>query len=213
MLRLGTFGLSIALGWILGAGCSGKAVVETSSSATGSGASSSGPTTTTATGNSTGSGAFGACNRTGQCILTHYGCCASCTPPLLGDLAVVAQDQLAAFRATQCTTQPPCCAPCINGEIFAYCDGGQCTGADLDSMGVKDCSSASDCVLRWGANCWEPCGGIPECDGLTAVNTAAQATLAPLICDPDAPPHRRACRPIRPMPLPTASPDGARWCT
>jgi len=111
-------------------------------------------------------------------------------PPQLDELVAVPLDELDAFHESQCPDPVPCpdCISCTNGEIFAYCDMGSCRGAHLDDLGLRNCAGDDDCQLRWGTACYEPCGGTPDCGGLTAVSVDGLTTLVGLVCDPDAPP-------------------------
>jgi hypothetical protein len=187
-------GSGIALAAAVGGGaCGGTTVVDPgaggATSTTTTSSSGVGGTTTSSSSGTTGGG-FGTCDGPGQCTLTFEGCCGPCGVPEADQLVPVALDQLDAFRDQSCMPGDPCpdCLSCTNGELFAYCESGSCAGAHLDDFNLRACDDNDDCRLRFGSECYEPCGGIPECDGLTAINIAAGSTLADLVCDPDAPP-------------------------
>jgi hypothetical protein len=165
------------------AACGGSAIVAGSG---GSGGSTS-STTTTGTGtttSSTGSGStnFAACSGQGQCVLTYPGCCEPCHQQL-STLKPINKAQLKAFRDAECTQKNPICDACLptpNPNLFAYCDAGQCIGADLSKHPLNSCTSAKDCRLRAGTGCCE-CGG----QGVTAIPINAEQKLTALVCAPN----------------------------
>ncbi|HZO12435.1 MAG TPA: hypothetical protein VFB62_04230 [Polyangiaceae bacterium] len=178
--------------------CSGSATVDGSSGSGGSSASQSASRSASSGGNR-----FGACDGPGQCTLAWPGCCAGCNTPTLADLVPVAFEHLTEFQRQQCPAPEPCpgCVGCPNGELFAYCDSGQCTGTSLSQAGLTECMRTAECKLRWGSSCYEECGGPTECGTLTAINIEAEGRLAQMVCDPDMPP---------PPPCVPTYPDNAR---
>jgi hypothetical protein len=183
--------------WI--AACGGTTVVDPGTGGSATTSSGTGGDGGSGTGSATGTGGGSSCDGPGQCTLTYPGCCPTCGTPAPDDLVAVALDELDAFHQAQCPSPEPCpdCISCTNGEIFAYCDAGSCQGGHVDDFDLRSCTDDGDCRLRWGADCYEPCGGIAECDGLTAMNVNAGSTLADLVCDPDAPPPP-PCQPTYP---------------
>lgn len=186
--------------------CGGTTIVDgAGGDGAGAGGASATTTTTTTTGTTSGGG-FGACNGPGECVLTHPGCCPSCTTPEAGDLASVHAEQLAAFQQAECPTPMGCpeCIACPNPHLFPRCDDGTCAVGDLRDHPAGMCNEPSDCVLRAGLGCCEACdAGDPTCGDLVAVNAAAMGALLDEVCSPFA----GACPPCAPIYPADASPD------
>jgi hypothetical protein len=125
------------------------------------------------------------------------GCCEGCFKPELDDLVPINKSQAEAFFDDQCPNPEGCpqCAGCPNGNLFAFCDGGTCRGADLRVHELSQCDDPSECQLRGGTDCCEECGAISaSCGVLVAINPQLQSALADLVCADDA-----ACPPCMPL--------------
>ena len=169
---------------------------STSQSASGTGA--GGASSSSGSGAEGGSGAqggsggesFGACSLSAQCILATPGCCGTCGAPTVETVAAIRADEAQAYFDATCpdpeNTPCPGCASFTNGNLYAYCDAGQCTAADISKNQFSECTQASDCALRWGSGCCPGCTGAwePSYGGdLIAVSTAQLDELVGLLCE------------------------------
>ena len=103
---------------------------------------------------STGGPNFGACNLHGDCILQSPGCCSPCQTLTLDLVEPINRNQSSAFRDATCDSPDapcPACEPIPNGNLFAYCEAGQCQEADVETADWNTCNDNSDCRLRAGA--------------------------------------------------------------
>src|SRR5690606_5730908 len=73
----------------------------------------------------------------------------------------------------------PRCVSIPNSNLHAVCIEGGCTLVDISTTPLVSCSESSDCKLR-GTGCCE-CD-LP--DSWVAINTAAEADYAELVCAP-----------------------------
>ncbi|MBI4702985.1 MAG: hypothetical protein HY744_17855 [Deltaproteobacteria bacterium] len=167
-----------------GGGSSSSGSSSGSSSSTSSSGSSSSASSTSSSSSS--SGGFGACDGPGQCTLAAPGCCGPpCGTPSLPDFAPINQSQTQAFFNATCPDpEHTPCPGCPSGQypdLFAYCDGGQCLGADMRVSPMNSCQGPQDCRLRWGLGCCE-CNS--EQLGLTAIPVAIEPELAAMVCQP-----------------------------
>lgn len=144
---------------------------------------------------------FNQCTGPAQCVLTFPGCCAWCGAATLDAVVAIHKDNLGAFhtlKRSECSPEEAClrCAPLNGPHLFAYCDQGRCKAASARMHEVGACVNDSDCKLRVGAECCEPCFEAGLYD-LTAVNNSS--SLESLVCDPmaDCP----ACAPQYPPEL------------
>ncbi len=143
------------------------------------------------TGSTTGSGAGGngACDATVACLLAVPGCCGTCGKPSLADVTPIAANQAKAFFDATCPdpegTPCPGCASFPNGNLYAYCEAGQCVESDVSVDDLGACAQPSECRLRWGSECCEGCNGSwePNFGGdLIAINSAKVSVLASRVC-------------------------------
>lgn len=170
-----------------GAGASGS-TGSTASTTTGSNGSGSGSAATSGSaGTASGGGGavpgYAACSGPGQCTLVASGCCGVCGMPELSNVVAIHEDKYAEFFDVTCPGPiPPCpgCPTASNPDLFAYCEAGQCVGADVRVHELSACQSDSECVLRAGLECCE-CGS----DGISALRADAVGSLQQLVCVPD----------------------------
>lgn len=149
-------------------------------------------------GGSGGSASWAACDMAGQCVLVASNCCGYCNPdaPLSGYQSVH-QDHQQELVAQLCA-DPQVCPECVtweNPNYLALCRSGTCTPVDLRTDELSACNTPADCMLRWGADCCESCGGPPETE---VVAIAVNGNLGAEVCSPIA----GACPPCAPPPLP-----------
>jgi hypothetical protein len=139
--------------------------------------------------------AFNACAGPGQCTLVPNSCCGPCGDATLAGLEPVSVD-LADEYTTNICPQPSAC-PCAytpNADLFAYCDAGTCTGADVTTHAFSECTAAADCRLRMGMGCCEGCAG--DAAELVAVASSAALAMSEQLCAPGM--GCPACAPIYP---------------
>lgn len=156
-------------------GCGGSVVG-------GNGGTGTGASGTTGTSTGAGGAAFDLCSGPGQCVLVKNGCCDPCGMPELGDLTAIDGARAGEYAKLTCPEPLPCpaCATATNPNLFAYCDGDHCKGADTRTDPVGACTADADCMLRFGTGCCDACAGDPS--QLTAVNK--NSNLASLVCAP-----------------------------
>jgi hypothetical protein len=148
-----------------------------------------------------GTGSFTACTGPGQCVLASDGCCESCGVTGLTGKTAINSAEAGPYQKYVCPEPLPCpaCATVPDPNLFAYCAGASCAGADLRTDAASACTQASDCVLRLGSACCEPCSG--DTSQVVAVNKVND--LKARLCAPDA-----ACAKC----LPQYPPDAAATC-
>lgn len=149
----------------------------------GAGSSSNGSSSSSASGGPD----FGACTANTQCILQAPGCCEPCVEPTLETVEPINQSQSQAFREATCESlDAPCpaCASQPNPNLFAYCSAGQCEEADVETERWNECERNSDCRLRVGTGCCEPCHEASVYE-LVAVPVEGQGALLDKVCDGD----------------------------
>jgi hypothetical protein len=157
-----------------------------------------------AAGGGSGGQTFGSCGDTGQCIVAIAGCCGTCGAPTLESVTPIAADEAQAFFDATCpdpdNTPCPGCASFPNGNLYAYCEAGQCVEADVSQGSFSECTQSADCTLRWGAGCCAGCDGAwePGFGGdLIAVSTSKLGDFAAQVCA-GADVACRDCEPIFP---------------
>ena len=161
--------------------CSGEAVVE--SNPGGSGGTATTSTSSSSSTTSSGAGGFSQCDGPGQCTLEWTYCC-SCNQETLSDMvAINANSTGDYYDSLGCGDEPPCppCVPVNNPDLFAYCEQGLCTGADIKEHPQNTCTDASDCRLRLGLECCEcedPWGDV------TAIPISFETELMEQMCHP-----------------------------
>lgn len=174
----------------------GSSVSDSSSGAGGAGGTGTGTGATGTGATGTGSGTtggggqdFGACDAMTQCVLAEPGCCGGCGQLTLDGVTPIAAAQAQAYFDATCpdpeNTPCPGCASFSNGNLYAYCEAGQCQEGDVSKDELGACSVPSDCVLRWGSGCCEGCGGTfePGLGGdLIAISASKLPELAAKVC-------------------------------
>lgn len=126
--------------------------------------------------------AWQACADSTECVATFTGCCDHCTQATPDNSIAVAGASVAAYRASVCPNGAVCprCISIPNPNLHAVCVDGSCTLVDISITTLASCSESSDCKLRATACC--------ECElssSWIAINTAAEADYADLVCAPE----------------------------
>ena len=181
----------------LGAACGSDVVVEGSSEGSGG----AGSTGTLSTGSNTGGGSavatvtgtggasnFKPCQSSADCSLVPQTCCGVCGVPELEDVLSVNVQFQNDHKLKVCGDPPPPCPYCAtepNPNLYAFCEigimGGTCVAEDIRKSDLSACQTDSDCSLRFGLNCCEPCGGSSS--DLVAINRSQLGALEARKCD------------------------------
>ncbi len=149
---------------VVAAACGGS--VASDGDGTGGGAGAGGSTAAGA-GGSTAAGASGsapvagwaACSMPGDCWLAAKGCCAPCEGFTLENVDSVHKQKLDEHFKDVCPTQSPqgCpgCFPATNPNLVPVCalGPGACTVIDVANSVFSECSTPSDCVMRFPQCC------------------------------------------------------------
>ncbi len=207
----------IALSIALAAACGGN--VTTSGGASGNGGASGGGASggTSGVGGTSGSGANGGtssagtsgsgggggdpkwfeCSDTSECQLFANNCCGgycSSNQPISG-WAALNSSHVQDYSSALCNPTPACpdCIATTLPYYAALCRNG-CEVVDIRKDIVSDCSTDSDCRLRWGSGCCEACNdsnpndlvAVAKGDDYLLCGNAAPPCCAPAPYPPDA---------------------------
>lgn len=119
------------------------------------------------------------CSSNSECNLAFLGCCGICEPMSLDSYRAVNrafQNDLENQAGEQCSGLN--CGACAEGESVSQnygtvCENNQCVAFDVRKVSVlSDCNEDSDCMLRVGVACCEPCGEA-RADSVVAVSSSA----------------------------------------
>ena len=155
-------------------------------------------------GGSSGSGGGGgsagsgndACGASWECTLLPTNCCGYCSEQPLSSFVAVSAAKASAVQQELCGPDPIACPACVtvpHPHYTAVCEGGRCRPLDVRQSPATECTSASDCSLRWGAGCCEPCFAADPAN-LVALNKSA---IDSILCEEPAP-----CDECAPAPYP-----------
>jgi hypothetical protein len=109
-----------------------------------------------------------ACSKPQDCTLVNFGqCCAICNPfHFEGHYTSINRkfkDDYAArhgcneVKCPQCPPEQPD-YPRTSANFFSLCQEGRCQAVDLRFSKYEACTTAKDCVFRFGLGCCEGCG-------------------------------------------------------
>jgi hypothetical protein len=115
-----------------------------------------------------------ACSDTSECVLREASCCPDCGLQDASRTLAFHRDYGDYVTRTVCGPIPPPCPP-ISCEpapvyIIPLCIEGRCQAIDIRQDKLTSCSTDTQCRLRWGTTCCEPCG-TPPVQLLVAVNS------------------------------------------
>jgi hypothetical protein len=167
-------------------GCAGKAARDTVKDAATGDAGATGEPLVDASGGVGGvsNAAFASCQRHGDCVVTHRGCCTSCGETSLANVVALSRERVTDYRDASCALESPACSSCTsfsNPYLVARCVEGRCTALDLFQAPFTDCRVTADCNLRSNACC--PC---QHSAGVISVSVAQEPELRAQLCDADA---------------------------
>ena len=151
--------------------------------------------------------ATASCSFPTDCTLVPSTCCGSCSEPSLANRVAVRTGQEAAVQAAMgCHLVDciPCEATAPNPWLGATCSGGRCVAFDLRQTGLASCLDSSECVLRAGLNCCEPCAA----GALDYAAVNRNADIRALVCG-DADVACPPCVPVPPMSIEPSCVNGS----
>lgn len=128
-----------------------------------------------------------ACNTNDECRLLPTNCCGYCGEAKIEGFIAVNEKYLSEVYGELCA-DPVACPDCVEypkPNLVALCEQGQCQPRDLRQMDFSSCNTKDDCVMRWGSDCCEGCGGHPlEIIGLNKnTNWESEICGGPSPCD------------------------------
>jgi hypothetical protein len=137
---------------------------------------------------------WGTCSGGGTCVAVRKGCCDPCGMPEVDSFAGVNVAHVEVFKAETCPVPMPCpkCPTIVNPNIAARCVNNRCQAFDVGKVPeFSACSFDSDCRLRGGLACCEPCSS----DLWVALNVSSEMALRSAVCNGPI-----ACPPCIPIP-------------
>lgn len=141
---------------------------------------------------------YDACMSPTDCQLVPAGCCGGCEPVDARTFVAINGQAVSKYQGVgrcglvDCAACPAPQPGVATSQYFVpTCRSGQCTVVDIRETPLTGCMLDSDCVLRFGANCCEGCGGE-----LVALNKNENTDLANLVCG--SPVSCPACFPMIP---------------
>jgi hypothetical protein len=114
------------------------------------------------------------CTDTSQCAIREASCCSGCGPQSASQAIAFNRNYGDDLTRALCGPIPPPCPAIACEQVPAYvlpfCLEGRCQAIDIRQDKLTSCGNESQCRLRWGTTCCEPCGA-PPIAMLVAVNS------------------------------------------
>lgn len=139
---------------------------------------------------------YTACTGPGTCMLQVTICCACDSQSKDWKAIANTQEAITALRDEVCPGGQTCdaCYGAAPADALAVCNEGHWQRVDLYQSDLSACTQDSDCKLRYGNTCCEPCGDPSAETSLVAIAASKAGEYKSQVCPPAAP----ACPPCMP---------------